>query len=610
MSRRIDIELTSALADGSYTWRAAGAREPKGVLVGSILPPGAAVGDELKVEIDQMIDGIEVLAVVKGREKPAPDRLELLPSDKPFEAVIETRAKRDRGGGGRRDDRGPRGRDGKGRGGRDRDGGRRDGGRDGKRDGSRDGARDGGRGGPDTKRREGGERAGRGGEGGRTRRDRPHFDPPPEVPQRPKPKRLRPGKAHRNEVLAALPEDQRPIAELALQGMAAVRTRLAEENAKLAAAGKPVMPESSVTKMAEELLPKLRVADWHDRAEAALRQIEHLDLRDLRSVVAASADSIVARDESTRALTEELRAALVRKQEEELRLWLEDVDAALGVGRAIRALRLSSQPPKAGVMFPPDLARRLAEAATKSLQPEDSAERWAAVMEAAAFSPVRALIAPTAPPTEMTDDLRKTALRLGPLLPQLATLLGVEVPPDAPKPKPLRPQHRKDGKDGKGRSTKAGSGGRGARGGGDRAGSGDGGGRRQRPEDQRRASKPAPAEPAPDTAPPDTAPADSAPTDTAPTDTAPADTALAESAPAESAPADTAPADTAPAESAPADTAPDASPGDTTPGDTAPADGAPTATEPAGTAPPGAPRATPPADRTGVSGGETAGDAS
>ena len=90
MPRRIDIELTSALSDGSYTWRAAGAREPKGVLPGSILPPGTAVGDELKVEIEQMVDGIEVLGVIKGREKAAPDLLELLPSDKPFEAVIES----------------------------------------------------------------------------------------------------------------------------------------------------------------------------------------------------------------------------------------------------------------------------------------------------------------------------------------------------------------------------------------------------------------------------------------------------------------------------------------------------------------------------------------
>jgi hypothetical protein len=53
MSRRIDIELTSALDDGSWTWRAAGAKQPKGVLDGTILPGGAKVGDEIKVEVEQ-----------------------------------------------------------------------------------------------------------------------------------------------------------------------------------------------------------------------------------------------------------------------------------------------------------------------------------------------------------------------------------------------------------------------------------------------------------------------------------------------------------------------------------------------------------------------------
>jgi hypothetical protein len=404
MPRRIDIELTSARSDGSWTWRAAGARNPKGVVDGSVLPDDAAVGDELKVEIEQMLDGIEVLSVIKGRDKrDRDDVLELLPDDKPFEAVIETRARRERSE--RRDRRGKPKRDRRGKG-----------------------------------------RAESGGGDDRPRRDRPHFEPPPEVPQRPKPKRLRPGKAHRNEVLAGIPEEQRPIAELALQGMPAVRSRVREDNAKLKAEGKPEMPEGTVLKMAEDLLPKLRVADWLDRADAAQRQMEHLDLRDLRSVVASSDDPMVARDDSTRGLAADLKTALQQKQDEEHRQWLEDVDAALGVGRVIRALRLSSQPPKAGEMFPPDLARRLGEAATAGLQPEDTSDRWAAVMEAAAFSPVRTLVTPGAPPTTVTDDLRATALRLGPLLPQIAELLGVEVPADAPRPKPLRPQHRKDRK--------------------------------------------------------------------------------------------------------------------------------------------------------------------
>ena len=416
MPRRIDIELTSALADGSWTWRAAGARVPKGVLDGKILPDGSTVGDQLKAEIEQELDGIEVLQIIQGRAKAAPELLELLPIEENFQAVIETRAKRERNDRGDRGDRGGRGPK---RGRRDDRGPRSDGG---------------------GRRRDGGGADGR--ERGGPRR--PHFDPPPEVPQRPKPKRLRPGKAHRNEVLAEIPEEQRPIAELAIQGMAAVRTRLADDNKKLAAAGQPTMPEQSVLKMAESLMPKLRVADWLDRADAALRQMENLDLRDVRSVVAASDDPIVARDESTRDIAAKLKEELAKKQELELKLWLEDVDAALTVGRSIRALRLSSQPPKAGVMFPPELARKLGAAATAGLTPEDSSDRWSAVMEAAAFSPVRTLVTPAAPPTTITDDLRATALRLGPLLPQIAALLGVEVPAGAPRPKPLRPGPRNE----------------------------------------------------------------------------------------------------------------------------------------------------------------------
>jgi hypothetical protein len=463
MPRRIDIELTSASSDGSWTWRAAGALKPKGTVDGSILHDDASVGDVVKVEAEQMLDGMEILSVVKGRDKKEGlGLIELLPDDKPFEAVIETKAKRGRGerSGGDREGRGRgRGRDGDDRGGRpSRDGDNRGGGRDGAREG-----RDGG---GNTDKRERSDRP-----------KKPHFEAPPEVPQRPKPKRLRPGKARTQEVLASVPEEQRPIAELALQGMGAVRTRVKEENTKLKADGKPEMPESSVTKMAEEMLPKLRVADWLDRAEAAQRQMQHLDLRDLRSVVAASADPMVARDESTRAIAEELKASLVTKQSEEMANWLEDVDAALTVGRVIRALRLSSQPPKAGVMFPPALAKRLGEAATNSLLPEDSGDRWSAVLEAAAFSPVRALVTPTVAPTTVDDELKKTTLRLGPLLPQIAALLGIEIPASTKRPKPLRPTSRKEQKKVRDDKRESGPAERGSRDGGAGAGGRDGGAR-------------------------------------------------------------------------------------------------------------------------------------
>ncbi|MGH9271857.1 MAG: hypothetical protein ACRDZ2_11340, partial [Ilumatobacteraceae bacterium] len=113
MPTRIEIELTSSAPDGSWTWRAAGAREPRGSLDGSILPGGAAVGDQLRVETEQDLDGIRVVSVVDNKDRSGRSGLlELLPSDEPFVPVIEQRARRDRGDrGGRvdRPDRRPRG---------------------------------------------------------------------------------------------------------------------------------------------------------------------------------------------------------------------------------------------------------------------------------------------------------------------------------------------------------------------------------------------------------------------------------------------------------------------------------------------------------------------
>jgi hypothetical protein len=436
MPRRIDIELTSSRPDGSWTWRASGAREPRGVVDSSILPGEPKVGDEFKVEVEQEIDGITVLSVVHGRQKIDKDAvLELLPSEQPFEPIIQQRAERDRTDtGDRRGGRRPE---------RRRDG--EPGDRPKRPDRPDRGAR-GDRRPERTSRGERGDRTDRPDRGDhrepRPERSRPHFTPPPELPQRPKPKRLRPGKANRTAVLDALPEEQRPIAELALQGLAAVRQRLRDDNLKLTAEGKAPMPEGSVLKMAEELLPRLRVAEWIDRAEAARGQIEHLDLRDLRSVVASSDDPMVARDESTRQLAGELKAALVTKQEQELQLWFGDIDAALRVGRVIRALRLSSQPPKAGVPFPTELAQRLTDGANASLTPTDGTERWCAVLEAAAFSPIRTHVAPSGPPATVADELRHTVTRLAPALPQVAAMFGIEPAANASMPKPLRPTAR------------------------------------------------------------------------------------------------------------------------------------------------------------------------
>jgi len=439
MSRRIDIEITSARDDGGWTWRAAGAKNPRGVVAAGTLPGDIAVGSVLKVEVEQGLDSIEIVQVLSGRERrDRDDRLEILGHDEEFVPVIETRARRERGE--RRDgDRRRRRRDdGEGR----KDGDRR------RNDGDR--RRDGATGGRDDD----GRRGRRDGDGGNDRRQGrgrggPRFTPPPEMPQRPKPKRLRPGRQHRTAVLADLPAEQQPIAELALKGMAAVRSRLAEENTRLAAEGRAVMPEDTVMRLAENLLPRLRVAEWRDRADAALATADQVDMRDLRSVLTAAGDPSIARDSSTSAIVEQLREALARRQEQELQLWFADVDAALAIGRVIRALRLSSQPPKAGVVFPADIATRLLDSTNATLTPIESPDRWIAVLEAAAFSPIRKMVTPMGAPTTVTDELRATVERIGPAMPQIAAMFGVEVPEGAPMPRPLRTgPPRRDGQGG------------------------------------------------------------------------------------------------------------------------------------------------------------------
>ena len=421
MSRRIEIELTSSRPDGTWTWRAAGAREPKGVLDGTILPTGSKTGDVMKVDAEFDIDGIEILSVVQNRAKTTKvETLSLITDDRNFQPVTQQLAKRDKRDGRSGDRRGDR--------------------RDDRRDRRPRGDGESG----ERQPRGNGERPTRPADGERRERRpdrprRPRFEAPPELPQRPRAKRLKAGNTHRKEVLATIPENQRPIAELALQGMQAVRQKLKTANEALAAEGKPTMPEQSVLQMAQDLLPKLRVADWLDRAEAAKRDLEQLDLRDLRSVVAAANDPVIERDDACRPLVADLRAGLVTRTESEHQNWLADITAAVEIGRVVRALKLAGQPPKAGAIFPEDLGRKLAEATAANLTPDAFPDRWIAVLEAVAFSPVRSLLTVSAPPTNVTPELTKTVERLASLLPGIAQLFGVTATGKGQAPKPLRP---------------------------------------------------------------------------------------------------------------------------------------------------------------------------
>ena len=111
---RIDIELTSSRPDGTWTWRAAGARQPKGVVDASVLHDGAKVGDVVKAEADFDLDGINVTSVTAPKAKARKATAEVLPllgSGKEEALVTHSPIKPEREGGdrGRRGDRGDRG---------------------------------------------------------------------------------------------------------------------------------------------------------------------------------------------------------------------------------------------------------------------------------------------------------------------------------------------------------------------------------------------------------------------------------------------------------------------------------------------------------------------
>ena len=459
MATRMELELTSARPDGSWTWRAAGARQPKGVLDGNILYAGAKVGDVVRAEADVQIDGITILSVTAPKQKAGiTDRLEIVGSGRDSGPGVTTSLvpKGGRRPGGPDRDRprrdGPSGRDGGDRRRDDRDRPRRD--RDGApRDRDREGAgaggdqagrrpvrdrpaggrpgREGGTGERAPGRPRAGERPPRG-EGPRPGRPAPRSEG---APERPAPKRLTPGTKHRDAVLADLSPEQRPVAEQVLRGgIPAVRQAIAAENAKAQAEGRPAVAGEPLLAMAEELLPRLKAASWRDRAEAVVPIIDEVSIRDLRSVV-AGADA-GARDDETRMLASSVREALERRLEAQRTSWVTEITTNLEEGRVVRALRLSARPPDPGVRFPADLALRLAEAAGAALAPDAPADRWAAVLDAVAASPVRRNVRPAGLPEGAPEELLATARQAAGRVPALAPLLGLPMPPP---PGPARP---------------------------------------------------------------------------------------------------------------------------------------------------------------------------
>ena len=493
---RLDIELTSARGDGSYTWRAAGARQPKGVIDAKVVSDGAKVGDILRVEAEVEIDGITILSVLPPKEKAEPTgRIELLGSPKPVAAVttvLVSEGGRGRGGDrrdlldsprrgdrpGSRDHRPPR--EGDRSASRRPDsapgapaaGGERRPERRPRPDGAPSGSsrtaqgrpgstgagaerRPGSPGGERRPATPGGERRPgsaaaerRPGSSGASRRppapagDRTRTDNRPaaaasrstsDAPARRAPPRFEPGTVHRDALIASLAPEERPIAErLAAGGIPAVRRAVAEERERARSEGRPEATGEAILALAEQVAPSVKQAIWLDRAEAALAQLDRISLRDLRTTVVAAAP----RDETARELDRKLREELDRRVTKLRTNWEEQITHALEEGRVLQALRLSAQPPEPTARFPAGLVERLAASAGAAMTKTTPTERWLAILEAAAGSPIRRQIHPEGIPDDPSGEVLRRARLAAGSLPALAPLLGLSMPPP---PKPLRP---------------------------------------------------------------------------------------------------------------------------------------------------------------------------
>ena len=416
MSRRIEIEITSLNGDVA-TWRAAGAKLPKGTLDASLVPGGPVIGTVYRADVEQFMERIDVVAVLPAKTAspldPRNERLSIIVPEAKGPDVTVTYAPKGRG---------PR---------REGD---RDGGREGGRDGARGNSRPGGRGpkregGPSERpsndrgpKREGA--APRGGRpGGRSERPSGPVAPPMAT-------------IHRNALLATLSPEQLPVAEQLLRGgMPSVRAAVAEQNKNATAQGRPTIDAATIERIAEDLLSKTNLAAWKDRAAGALGAGKELRLRDLRAVVTSA--KTVTLDDEARAQLKELQTSLNAKLDVLRTQWTEKLDAAVSSGNVAEALRLVARPPDMSTRVSAETATKVTAMVSEALHAEQELAVWLELVNLAVETSIRRNIKPQGIPADETA--KALAIKNAGAIPEFAKLLGMKVPPPPP---PTRPPAR------------------------------------------------------------------------------------------------------------------------------------------------------------------------
>ncbi|MGC1238995.1 MAG: hypothetical protein WA860_09435 [Acidimicrobiales bacterium] len=448
MSRRIEIEITSLSGDLA-TWRAAGAKLPKGVLAAALVPGGPVVGHVYRADIEQYMEGIEVLSVTAPKTAspvdPRNERLELIPEVKKGPDVVVTYASKGRGP--RRDS-----------------------------DDSRDGARRPASKRPTARRDKDtsttGERPSRG-----PRSDRPAREPRGDSPDATKSERpsrpprtgsdrgarpsadrgarpssdrgARPGRpdrshapqqpplttTYRNALLATLSPEQLPVAEQLLRGgMPAVRAAVELQNKNASAQGRPTIDATTIERIAEDLLNRTNLSLWKDRAAGAIGAGRELRLRDLRAVVTSA--KTVSLDDEARTQLKELQVSLTARIDHLRTQWNEKLEAAIGSKNVKEALALVARPPDMSTRVSADAAVRVVALVSETLNADQDPKLWNEIVELTADTSIRRNVKPLGIPAD--ESSHAVAVHNAGAIPELAKLLGMKVPPPPPPTRIVR----------------------------------------------------------------------------------------------------------------------------------------------------------------------------
>lgn len=401
MANHIEIEITSKRSDGSFTWRAKGAKEPKGVVDPVIVGVDTVVGEVFKAEFESWLDGVQIVSAIKSSKKiGSSNDIEIL-GPRQFKAGVtatliakkqQNKARKPRND---KDDMT-----------RDRSpkrenrannvlGNNRDKARDKDHDGYRERSKD--------KR----------------------------TTNRHKPEPIAVGTFYKDKLMHSLEIQERPIADYLFDGgLPAVREAIANQQKEAKEKNLPPIIETPLLAIAERLMPQIRDALWRDRADAILK-LDRVTLKDLRSLIV----SAHPRDEEERKIVADLKDRLSKKISDVATSWQGQVKSSTEAGKLKEALELSTKSPDHSVSLNSEIAELLASKVSAALNKDLNPTEWIELVEAASQAPIRKLIKPASVPEDATGEVEKTSKKLAGLIPQLAPIIGLKIPP------PPRPTH-------------------------------------------------------------------------------------------------------------------------------------------------------------------------